>query len=228
MQRSPRMSNSYWHLIQGSFIWVKRNNGGLHVCIALWCWSHPESCTARWDWGTCYYASTMPSTEESYGQMGKEVLIMVNEINAFNNYICGSAIKICQAKSCFLDFSLKTSIPFQVCSNECCHGVLWLQACLQAGITDCQCWRTELADAKNVRSCHSTSRWSCCSITSPYLTSLHWPSCENDCPGPRLVYDSNEFVGIPGETVFWLINCILSHKQYFDSCIHKCCFKRKL
>lgn len=35
MQRSPRMSSSYWHLIQGSFIWVKRDNRGLHGCITV-------------------------------------------------------------------------------------------------------------------------------------------------------------------------------------------------
>lgn len=71
-----------------------------------------------------YCASTMPSIERNYGQTGKEALIMVNEIKAFNNYVCGGAIRICQAKSYFLDFSLKTSLPFQVCSNECCRGGL--------------------------------------------------------------------------------------------------------
>lgn len=87
------------------------------------------------EWGL---VGTVPSTGGSYGQMGREALIPVNEITAFSNYVCGGAIEICLS-----DFSLNTGVPFQVCSRGCCDDeVVYNQ--------------DELAGGNNERSSRST------------------------------------------------------------------------
>lgn len=50
--------------------------------------------------------------------------MMVNETKASHNYICGGAIKICQAKSSLLDFSSRAHLPRCAAMNAAARVVI--------------------------------------------------------------------------------------------------------